>query len=75
MEGHPVRYFLNIYNYQYIQYRNDCNFTMNNKNMKSTKIVYWIFTILLVVLMLFSAVASLRPNQNGIALMKHIRYP
>jgi uncharacterized membrane protein YphA (DoxX/SURF4 family) len=47
----------------------------NNKNMKSTKIAYWVFTILLVVLMLFSAIASLRPNPDGIALMKHIGYP
>jgi hypothetical protein len=43
--------------------------------MKSTKIAYWVFTILLVVLMLFSAIASLRPNPDGIALMKHIGYP
>ena len=43
--------------------------------MKSTKIAYWIFTILLIVLMLFSAIASLRPNPDGVALMKHLGYP
>jgi uncharacterized membrane protein YphA (DoxX/SURF4 family) len=43
--------------------------------MKAKKITYWIFTILLVVLMLFSAFASLRPNPDGIAMMKHLGYP
>jgi uncharacterized membrane protein YphA (DoxX/SURF4 family) len=43
--------------------------------MKATKIIYWIFTILLVVLMLFSAIASLRTNPNGIAMMKQLGYP
>src|ERR1700681_1357219 len=43
--------------------------------MKATKIAYWIFTILLVILMLFSAIASLRQNPDGVALMKHIGYP
>ncbi|HEV3222013.1 MAG TPA: DoxX family protein [Puia sp.] len=43
--------------------------------MKTIKIAYWIFTILLVVLMLFSAVASLRQNPDGVAMMKHIEYP
>ena len=43
--------------------------------MKSIKITYWIFTILLVILMLFSAIASLRQNPDGVALMKHIGYP
>jgi hypothetical protein len=43
--------------------------------MKSIKITYWIFTVLLIVLMLFSAIASLRPNPDGIAMMKHLEYP
>ena len=43
--------------------------------MKSIKITYWIFTILLVVLMLFSAIASLKQNPDGVAMMKHIGYP
>ncbi|HEV3252725.1 MAG TPA: DoxX family protein [Puia sp.] len=43
--------------------------------MKAIKITYWIFTILLVVLMLFSAVASLRQNPDGVAMMKHLEYP
>src|ERR1700722_16069563 len=43
--------------------------------MKATKIIYWIFTILLVVLMLFSAIASLRPNPDGTAMMKQLGYP
>jgi hypothetical protein len=43
--------------------------------MKATKIAYWIFTILLVVLMLFSAIASLRTNPDGLAMMKQLGYP
>ncbi len=43
--------------------------------MKATRITYWIFTILLVALMLFSAFASLRPNPDGIAMMKQLGYP
>jgi|SRR5450432_4822511 uncharacterized membrane protein YphA (DoxX/SURF4 family) len=43
--------------------------------MKAIKITYWIFTILLTVLMLFSAIASLRQNPDGVTLMKHIGYP
>src|SRR5450755_4369572 len=43
--------------------------------MKTIKITYWIFTILLVVLMLFSAFASLKQNPDGVAMMKHLGYP
>jgi len=43
--------------------------------MKSIKIAYWIFTILMILLMLFSAISSLMPNPQGIALMKHLGYP
>jgi uncharacterized membrane protein YphA (DoxX/SURF4 family) len=43
--------------------------------MKTTKILYWIFTILLSVLMLFSAFASFNPKPDGIAMMQHIGYP
>ena len=43
--------------------------------MKAIKITYWIFTILLVVLMLFSAFASLKQNPDGVAIMKHLGYP
>src|SRR6202166_1398524 len=43
--------------------------------MKTIKITYWIFTILLVVLMLFSAIASLKQNPDGVAMMKHLEYP
>jgi hypothetical protein len=43
--------------------------------VKAIKITYWIFTILLVVLMLFSAFASLKQNPDGVALMKHLGYP
>ena len=43
--------------------------------MKATKITYWIFTILLVVLMLFSAIASLKQSPEGLAMMKHLGYP
>lgn len=43
--------------------------------MKTTKIFYWIFTILLVALMLMSAVTSFMPNPQGEAMMKMIGYP
>lgn len=43
--------------------------------MKSSKIAYWIFTGLLILLMLFSAVSSFIPNPKGVELMNHIGYP
>jgi uncharacterized membrane protein YphA (DoxX/SURF4 family) len=43
--------------------------------MKSTKILYWVFTILLIVMMLFSAFASLKQTPDGVAVMKHLGYP
>ena len=43
--------------------------------MKSTKIWYWIFTVLMIVLMLISAFSSFFPNPKGIEMMKHIGYP
>jgi uncharacterized membrane protein YphA (DoxX/SURF4 family) len=43
--------------------------------MKKTKIIYWIFTILLIALMLMSAVTSFMPNPQGEAMMKTIGYP
>jgi uncharacterized membrane protein YphA (DoxX/SURF4 family) len=43
--------------------------------MKSIKIAYWVFTILMILLMLFSAISSLMPNPEGIAMMKHLGYP
>ncbi|MFD0752324.1 DoxX family protein [Mucilaginibacter calamicampi] len=39
------------------------------------KIIYWIFTGLLIALMLFSAVTSFFPNPQGEAMMKAIGYP
>lgn len=43
--------------------------------MKTTKILYWVFTILLIVLMLFSAIGSLIPNPAGDEFAKHLGYP
>ncbi|MFD2163643.1 DoxX family protein [Paradesertivirga mongoliensis] len=43
--------------------------------MKKTKIIYWIFTVLLIALMLMSAVTSFMPNPQGEAMMKTIGYP
>ena len=43
--------------------------------MKTTKILYWVFTILLVALMLFSAVGSFMNNPQGAEFAKHIGYP
>jgi len=39
------------------------------------KIIYWIFTGLLIALMLMSAVTSFIPNPDGEAMMKQIGYP
>jgi uncharacterized membrane protein YphA (DoxX/SURF4 family) len=43
--------------------------------MKSIKIWYWIFTILLIVLMLTSAFSTFTYSPQGIEMMKHIGYP
>lgn len=43
--------------------------------MKKTKIIYWIFTALLIAMMLMSAVTSFMPNPQGEAMMKAIGYP
>lgn len=43
--------------------------------MKKTQIIYWIFTILLIAMMLMSAVTSFMPNPQGEAMMKSIGYP
>jgi uncharacterized membrane protein YphA (DoxX/SURF4 family) len=43
--------------------------------MRKTKVIYWIFTALLILLMLFSAVSSFFPNPQGEAMMKNIGYP
>src|ERR1700737_150192 len=42
--------------------------------MKTTKIIYWVFTILLVALMLFSAVGSFMNNPQGAEFAKHLGY-
>jgi hypothetical protein len=43
--------------------------------MKATKIIYWVFTGLLIILMLFSAVSSFMPNPQGVEMMKNLGYP
>lgn len=45
------------------------------KNKKPAKIAYWIFTILMIILMLFSAVSGFTKNPDGEAMMQHIGYP
>jgi hypothetical protein len=42
--------------------------------MKSTKIIYWVFTILLAVLMLLSAFSGFKETQQGVDMMKHLGY-
>ena len=42
--------------------------------MKKTNIFYWIFTGLLIALMLFSAISSLMNNPDGAAMMQHLGY-
>jgi hypothetical protein len=43
--------------------------------MKKTNIFYWIFTGLLAVLMLFSAIGGLIGGADGVTLFKHLGYP
>jgi len=43
--------------------------------MKTIKICYWTFTILLIVMMLMSAITSFMNNPDGVALMEHLGYP
>ncbi|MEO8583223.1 MAG: DoxX family protein [Flavitalea sp.] len=43
--------------------------------MKKIKIAYWIFTILMIAMMLLSAITSFFKNPDGIAMMQHIGYP
>lgn len=43
--------------------------------MKTTKILYWVFTVLLVALMLMSAVGTFMSGPEGAAFAKHIQYP
>ena len=43
--------------------------------MKKTNIFYWIFTGLLAVLMLFSAIGGLMGGADSAALFKHLGYP
>ena len=43
--------------------------------MKTIKILYWVFTILLVALMLFSAYGTFRNDPQGAEMAKHIGYP
>jgi hypothetical protein len=42
--------------------------------MRTTKILYWVFTILLVALMLFSAVGSFMNNPQSAEIAKHLGY-
>jgi uncharacterized membrane protein YphA (DoxX/SURF4 family) len=44
-------------------------------NMKRDKIIYWIFTILMILLMLSTTVGVVHPTPAGIEMMKHIGYP
>ncbi len=43
--------------------------------MKTTKILYWVFTVLIVALMLFSAFGTFRNDPQGAEIAKHIGYP
>jgi heme/copper-type cytochrome/quinol oxidase subunit 2 len=43
--------------------------------MKTTKILYWVFTVLLTALMLFSAISSFRNDPQGAEFAKHLGYP
>ncbi len=44
--------------------------------MKKTKIIYWIFTVLLAVLMLFSSIPGIMRSPDAIAMVvTHLKYP
>lgn len=43
--------------------------------MKKTKIIYWIFTGFLAVLMLFSGISNIMVTPESITVFKHLGYP
>lgn len=43
--------------------------------MKTTKILYWVFTVLFILLMLSSAIGSFITNPQGEAMAKQMGYP
>ncbi len=43
--------------------------------MKTTKILYWVFTLLIVALMLFSAARTFMNDPKGAEFARHIGYP
>jgi uncharacterized membrane protein YphA (DoxX/SURF4 family) len=43
--------------------------------METTKIIYWVFTVLLILLMLSSAIGTFMNNPQGEAFAKHLGYP
>jgi hypothetical protein len=43
--------------------------------MKTTKILYWVFTILLIVLMLSSVVGSFMDGPDSVKFAQHLGYP
>jgi hypothetical protein len=43
--------------------------------MKTIKILYWVFTVLICALMLFSAFGTFRNDPKGAELIKHIGFP
>ena len=50
--------------------------TSNNTNLKTVKIIYWIFTGLMIALMLFSGISGLmNPAQSKALISAHLGYP
>ena len=47
----------------------------NNPASKKTKIIYWVFTSLLCLLMLFSALSGFFSRAEGVAVFAHLGYP
>ena len=43
--------------------------------MKTTKTLYWIFTILFAALMVFSSIGQVMASREGIEFMTHLGYP
>src|ERR1700744_5034024 len=50
-------------------------FTKNLLTMKTTKILYWVFTILMIALMLSSVIGSFMNNPKSAEFAAHLGYP
>jgi hypothetical protein len=48
---------------------------MKNQQMKNTKLLYWVITILFSLFMLFSSIPDILNNPDAVKFMTHLGYP